>query len=62
MADTCMHKHQYMLYPGDLQIVELLLPFEDGFQSVQPDVDVSHQDTRADVDSQTVQCRAQVMQ
>lgn len=46
----------------DLQVVELLLPFENGLQTAQPDVDVAHKDTSANVDGQTVQCGAQVVQ
>lgn len=31
------------LYLSDLQILQLLLPAEDGLQTADPDVDVSHQ-------------------
>lgn len=55
-------EHKYTFYLGDLQVVELLLPFENGLQSAQPDVDVAHEDAPADVDSQAVQSRAQVVQ
>lgn len=47
---------------GDLQVVELLLPFENGLQSTQPDVNVAHKDTPANMDSQTVQSGAEVLQ
>lgn len=61
---TCRHTQTplHPLYLWDLQVVELLLPFENGLQSAQPDVNVAHEDTPANMDSQTVQCRAQVMQ
>lgn len=53
---------QPRLYLGDLQVVDLLLPFVNGLQPAQPDVDVSHEDTSADVDSQIVQRQAEVLQ
>lgn len=56
------HTVIHSLYLRDLQVVELLLPFEDVLQSAQPDVDVTHKDTPANMDSQTVQGRAQVLQ
>lgn len=62
MTHACTQKHQDIFYLGDLQVVELLLPFENGLQSAHPDVDVAHQDTPANMDSQIVQRRAQVVQ
>lgn len=56
------HTLIHFFYLRDLQVVELLLPFEDVLQSVQPDVDVTHKDTPANMDSQTVQSWAQVLQ
>lgn len=53
---------QGALYLGDLQVVELLLPLENGLQPAQPNVDVAHQDTPADVDGQAVQRGAEVVE
>lgn len=57
-----MNIHRSTFYLGYLQVVELLLPFEYILQSAQPDVDVAHEDTSADMNSQIVQCQAQVLQ
>lgn len=43
------------MHLGDLQVVELLLPLVYILQSAQPDVDVAHEDTPADVNSKIVQ-------
>lgn len=64
-AEPCIrspHTLKHCIYLRDLQVVELLLPFENGLQSAQPDVDVTHEDTPANMDSQTVQSGAQVLQ
>lgn len=53
---------QTQTHLGDLQVVDLLLPFVNGLQSAQPDVNVAHEDTPANMDSQIVQRRAQVLQ
>lgn len=55
-------EHAEAAYLWDLQVVDLLLPFVNDLQSAQPDVDVAHEDTPADMDGQTVQCWAQVVQ
>lgn len=55
---TECHASAHLL--GDLEVVQLLLPFNNGFQTAQPDVDVSHEDTPA-MDGQTVQGGAQVL-
>lgn len=52
----------HSLYLWDLQVVELLLPLEDVVDAGQPHVDVAHQDAPANVDGQTIQCQAQVLQ
>ena len=52
----------HFLYLGDLQVVELLLPLENVLQSAQPDVDVAHEDTSANVDGQILQSHVQVLQ
>lgn len=54
------HPRVYLLW--DLHIVEFLLPFIDGLQAAQPDVHITNEDTLANMDGQTVERGAQVLQ
>lgn len=56
------HKRQQTFYLGDLEVVKLLLPLEDGLQPTQPNIDIAHQHTATQVDGQVVQRWAQVLQ
>lgn len=47
---------------SDLQVLQLLLPVEDGLQTADPDVDVSHQHRLPDAPDEDAQGGAQVLQ
>lgn len=49
-------------YPGDLDIVQLLLPVQDGLHAVYPHVDVPHQHRLADSLDQGAQGRIEGLQ
>lgn len=49
-------------YLGHLEVLQLLLPREDGFQPADPNVDVSHQHGLAYPPDKDAQCGAQVLE
>lgn len=53
---------QRVPYLSDLQVLQLLLPAEDGLQTADPDVDVSHQHRLPDTPEEDAEGGAQVLE